>query len=266
MKYLTDIPMYATPEEKLSVFGHENKEVVQQSEPPNLRFLNEKQQEQYLRPNVKTVTDIISMIEFPDDFSDEDKQVQNQIMQDKVSTSDPEYKQTSGKTYLNLSKNLPEPQTMMRNLFKKNQKLRETNITKEIDALNIDDQDKIFLKRLQQLESNGNWQIVNQYGYKGLYQFGKTQLKGIGMSDEDYMQNTANQHLAALKLKQANLKSLKKYVGQVIDGISLTENNLAAAAHLVGQGSVKQWIESNGTKVRVDGNNVPLTAYLLLFK
>lgn len=161
----------------------------------------------------------------------------------------------------------PDPITIQHNVIKRANNYKSNKISQEIDNLDLSKEDKTYLKLLQYMEGGGDYKIENKYGFKGLYQFGKDALKTIGMDEEDYMQNPTNQHIAALKLKDFNLNKtgLRKYVGKVINGITLTENKLAVAQHAQGQKSVKRYIESNGTQIPVDRNNLPLTAYLAIF-
>ncbi len=167
-----------------------------------------------------------------------------------------------------LYKDKPDPKTMQRGILKRAEKYKPNNITKEIEDLNFTEEDERYLKLLQHLESGSNYKVVNSAGYMGLYQFGKDALKTVKMKTDDYMQSSANQHVAAIKLKEFNLEKLglKKYVGKTIGGIVMTENGLAAGQHLGGAGSVKKFVESNGKLISVDGNNVPITAYLNIFR
>ena len=175
-------------------------------------------------------------------------------------------KASNGETGLYQDK--PDPRTMQGNVFKRAQKYSPNKITNEIESLDFDDENERYLKLLQHLESASNYKIVNSAGYRGLYQFGKDALKSIRMKSDDYMQSSANQHVAALKLKDFNLNTLglNKYIGKSIGGIKLTANGLAAGQHLGGAGSVKKFVESNGKLIQVDGNNVPITVYLSLFQ
>lgn len=52
----------------------------------------------------------------------------------------------------------------------------KNNIVNEINSLNIDDKDKRYLRKLSKMESGYNPKIRNQFGYMGLYQFGKPAL------------------------------------------------------------------------------------------
>ncbi len=62
------------------------------------------------------------------------------------------------------------------------------------------------------------------------------------------------------------LKDYQHYHGTTIEGVELTKSGMVAAAHLVGHGGLKTFIDSNGKIVPTDGNNVPCTKYLELFK
>jgi len=126
-----------------------------------------------------------------------------------------------------------------------------------------------FLDDLGQRESSNRYDVVNQYGYMGKYQFGKSTLKGLGydISKTEFLNSPEIQEEAIVKLLKANKKVLKrqinKYDGQLVNGILVTESGLLAAAHLVGPGSVKKWVR-NG-KMFEDGNGVKLTEYIERF-
>jgi len=125
---------------------------------------------------------------------------------------------------------MPDPKTMTHNILNRAKGYKPNKISSEIDNMDLSDDDKKYLKLLQHLESGSNYKVRNKYGYMGLYQFGKDALKTIKMDTDDYMSNSMNQHLAAIRLKDFNLQKagLNKYVGKVIGGIKITENGLAA--------------------------------------
>lgn len=146
-------------------------------------------------------------------------------------------------------------------------------ITKEIKSLKVTDEDKDYLIKLADRESSFNPNVTNQYGYYGLYQFGRSALQTVGYNKEDF-KDTMKQHEAALKLAKVNESLLKnildKYENKVYKGVKITKNGIRAAAHLLGAGSVKDWF--NGTsktsiakKGFVDGNGTHITEYLELF-
>lgn len=141
----------------------------------------------------------------------------------------------------------------------------------EIEAVMIDEIPNLdsFLNDLGYRESSNRYDVVNQYGYMGKYQFGRTTLKGLGydITRSEFLSSPDIQEEAIRKLLKANKKVLKrqikKFDGKLVNGILVTESGLLAAAHLVGPGSVKKWVR-NG-KMFEDGNGIKLTEYIQTF-
>ena len=126
-----------------------------------------------------------------------------------------------------------------------------------------------FLYDMAERESSNRYDVVNQYGYMGAYQFGSQTLKNLGykVTREEFLSDPILQEEAMLKLLKANKHTLrrqiKKYDGKLVNGVLVTESGLLAAAHLVGAGTVRKWVR-NGKKY-TDGNGVDLTSYLVKF-
>jgi len=126
-----------------------------------------------------------------------------------------------------------------------------------------------FLYDMAERESSNRYDVVNQYGYMGAYQFGSQTLKNLGykVTRKEFLSNPILQEEAMLKLLKANKytlrRQIKKYDGKLVNGVLVTESGLLAAAHLVGAGTVRKWIR-NGKKY-TDGNGVDLTSYLVKF-
>ena len=126
-----------------------------------------------------------------------------------------------------------------------------------------------FLYDMAERESSNRYDVVNQYGYMGAYQFGSQTLKNLGykVTRKEFLSNPILQEEAMLKLLKANKhtlrKQIKKYDGKLVNGVLVTESGLLAAAHLVGAGTVRKWVR-NGKKY-TDGNGVDLTSYLVKF-
>jgi hypothetical protein len=126
-----------------------------------------------------------------------------------------------------------------------------------------------FLYDMAERESSNRYDVVNQYGYMGAYQFGSQTLKNLGykVTRKEFLSNPMLQEEAMLKLLKANKHTLrrqiKKYDGKLVNGVLVTESGLLAAAHLVGAGTVRKWVR-NG-KNYTDGNGVDLTSYLVKF-
>ena len=146
-------------------------------------------------------------------------------------------------------------------------------ITPKIEApkveLIIKNHDK-FLEDLGFRESSGNYKAVNQFGYLGKYQFGRSTLNALGYTDVSnrvFLANPQIQEEAMYDLLTHNRKILRrqieKYNGKVVNGILITESGILAAAHLAGPGNVKKFFRK-GYEFR-DGNGTKMTSYLKKF-
>lgn len=142
-----------------------------------------------------------------------------------------------------------------------------------------------YAAAIRQRESSGDYTKVNDGGYTGAYQFGKSALIDAGFMDqsgswtsyaqslgvnsmEDLKNNPEAQDTAFQNLTEKNwdyLRNYLPYIGQTIGGVPITVSGLLAGAHLVGHGGVKKFLDSNGTSVPVDGNGTPITEYMKKF-
>lgn len=146
---------------------------------------------------------------------------------------------------------------------------------------------KKFKDTMRWVESRDKYDIVNEYGYLGAYQFGKARLLDLGISIDNFGRFT-HPILYARARKMTKLeflnnkelqdqifdihikdlvnrirKNLSHYFGKIYRGILLTESGMVAGAHLVGYGGLKQWL--NG-KVVKDGFGTDIEKYLKLFQ
>ena len=126
-----------------------------------------------------------------------------------------------------------------------------------------------FLEAIGHRESSNNYSVINEFGYMGKYQFGKATLKGLGINvtKEEFITNPKLQEKAMHMLLSHNRKKLKRYIkkyeGQIIHGVLITESGVLAAAHLAGQGNVRKFLK-NGF-VFEDGNGTKMTSYMKQF-
>ena len=126
-----------------------------------------------------------------------------------------------------------------------------------------------FLEAIGHRESSNNYSVVNEFGYMGKYQFGKATLKGLGIdvTKEEFITNPKLQEKAMHMLLSHNRKKLKRYIkkyeGQIIHGVLITESGVLAAAHLAGQGNVRKFLK-NGFVFK-DGNGTKMTSYIKQF-
>lgn len=158
---------------------------------------------------------------------------------------------------------------------------------------NLDD----FYKDLGIRESSGNPKIVNSRGFVGLYQMGEAAMieagyykkkpdnpatweynndwtgKWVGKDGINSLDDFKNHPL--IQSKANNLYKFKqwsyikhfgydKYVGQKINGITITESGLLAGAHLGGHGGVGAYLKSNG-KINWDDGHTSIEDYIKKF-
>jgi len=127
----------------------------------------------------------------------------------------------------------------------------------------------LFLQDLGHQESGNRYNIVNQFGYMGRYQFGKSTLRTlkIRVTKEAFLNSPDLQEYAMQQNLLYNKKRLQKYInkyaGEIHNGILITESGILAAAHLGGAGSVKKYFRSG--KIMKDGNGIKITSYLERF-
>ena len=149
-----------------------------------------------------------------------------------------------------------------------------------------------FLKAIAQRESGLNPKATNGYGYVGLFQMGTAAMTDAGYynangtpanswqgtftgkngltslaqfkSNPDLQVKAITDYYAKLQ-DYIDYYGLDQYVGKTINGVPITLSGLVAGAHLVGIGALKQYLESDGKYVPVDGNKVPITQYITQF-
>ena len=127
-----------------------------------------------------------------------------------------------------------------------------------------------FLNAVGHRESTNNYKAVNQFGYLGKYQFGRKTLNAIGLdsvSNREFLANPNIQEEAMSILLKKNRHTLRreirKYVGDTVNGIYITESGILAAAHLAGAGNVKKFFR-RGYEFK-DGNGTKMTSYMVMF-
>ena len=151
-----------------------------------------------------------------------------------------------------------------------------------------------FLKSVCQREASGNYKAENSLGYKGCYQMGVPAMVDIGYYKEnsgsniydnkwheghftdksgiknvkDFLNNPSVQDKAIEEYKKRQwgyMKDVQNYVGKTVGGILITESGMLGAAQM-GHDKVIKYLKSNGKIIEKDGNGVPVTEYLKLFK
>lgn len=119
-------------------------------------------------------------------------------------------------------------------------------------------------------ESQGQYKLINSFGYMGKYQFGMAALRSIGIkSKKDFLNNQRLQEKAfkaLLSINKAQLQfEIEKFDGKMVNGVRITESGILAAAHLGGAGSVKNYLRSNGKSKFKDGFGTSMKSYFKKF-
>lgn len=135
-----------------------------------------------------------------------------------------------------------------------------------------------FLWALAQRESGNDWTIYNKWGYMGKYQFGEIAIEELGYSNcftfKEFKKNPEvfpewlqdELIIKYININKRNLGSyIKKYNGDTIDSVYITESGILAAAHLVGSGSTVKWLSDSAHIDITDGNGISIKHYLSLF-
>lgn len=128
---------------------------------------------------------------------------------------------------------------------------------------------EMFMDDIGYTESGGRYNIVNQYGYMGKYQFSPKTLRSIGIktTQRQFLNNPKLQDEAMITLLKQNKKTLQQYIevydGNIVKNYVITESGILAAAHLAGSGNVQKYFKT-GRDFK-DGNGTALTYYMIKF-
>jgi len=119
-------------------------------------------------------------------------------------------------------------------------------------------------------ESSGRYDVVNEYGYMGKYQFGKGTLAMIGLKGRnDFLSSPELQEKAFYANLSRNKwilrREIKSLAGRKMNGIKVTESGILAAAHLAGPGAVKKYLRKGGVSNFADAFGTTIQAYMKRF-
>lgn len=128
-----------------------------------------------------------------------------------------------------------------------------------------------FKEALGFKESGGNYGVINQFGYLGKYQFGKSTLAMVGIYNTTKFLNSPELQEEAIYANFARNKwilkdEINRYVGQTIAGVQVTESGILAAAHLAGAGGIRSFLRSGGALYLSDAFGTTIRTYLNTFK
>lgn len=155
------------------------------------------------------------------------------------STLNPDKYSTHG---LELDYNISEDLAIVSNDYSQKENMFTPHLGKSFEG---------FKEALAFKESRGDYFTVNTLGYLGKYQFGTETLKVIGIYNPNhFLYNPELQEKAFIANAERNKwvlrKDIKRFDGEIIGGVKVTESGILAAAHLAGPGSVKKFLRSYG--------------------
>lgn len=155
-----------------------------------------------------------------------------------------------------------------------------------------------FYDALAQRESGGNPSVENTYGYLGLYQMGEPAMMDADWYEENPPSETAaNDWIGAWLARAQNngvfskvsylnkpaaqnvavrhyhdrvaiyiqALDLLRFEGDNVNGIKITRSGLLAACHLLGCGTVEDYLEAPGMGTPADAYGTTIEEYLSLF-
>lgn len=155
-----------------------------------------------------------------------------------------------------------------------------------------------FYNALAQRESSGNPSAENSYGYLGLYQMGEPAMMDAQWYDEtspyetsandwigawltraqnngvysknDYLSRPSAQDVAVRQYHDRvavyiSALDLLRFEGDVVNGVEITRSGLLAACHLLGCGTVEDYLEAPGSGTPADAYGTTIEEYLSLF-
>lgn len=129
-----------------------------------------------------------------------------------------------------------------------------------------------FNNSLARTESGGRYDVVNDEGYGGKYQFGQARLddfnnaNGTRYTVAELVQNPQLQE-AVQQWHVSDIDSfvmqngLDRYIGQNIGGTTLSKDSLRAMAHLGGKNGMRKFLQSGGQYDPADSNGTNLSDY-----
>ena len=129
-----------------------------------------------------------------------------------------------------------------------------------------------FREDLARSESGGRYDVVNDEGYTGKYQFGPARLTdfmrdtGVKFSMDQFRRDPELQervqawHEADI-LDYVSDKGLDEYIGSVVGGVRVTPEAMLGMAHLGGKAGMRKFLESGGEYNPEDSLGTSLSDY-----
>lgn len=127
----------------------------------------------------------------------------------------------------------------------------------------------LFMEKIAHIESGGKYNITNQFGMMGKYQFSPNTVRALGfnVSKKDFLTNPRLQDSVMFAYMKANhdelLTIIERYDGKVVNGIKITRAGILAGAHFAGSHGLRAFLR--GTTVTSDANGTTIVQYMRHF-
>jgi len=130
-----------------------------------------------------------------------------------------------------------------------------------------------FVEHVIQRESSGRFNVVNEYGMLGAFQFCPATLKSIGInvSETQFLNNPESQIDAFKLLLIENNKTYRKYIDRMINTEienvtgELTESGILMAFHLSPKSAIIYFNSEGKISGKPDGNGTHVNEYVQEF-
>ncbi len=165
---------------------------------------------------------------------------------------------------------LPESARVVENTHVAFPKAQESTETYDTNTIFLKNGFQGFKEAIAFKESQGQYGVVNTLGYLGKYQFGANTLKLLGVHDTKKFLNDPVLQENVFELNVSRNKwilrrDIKRFVGKRINGTTISESGIVAAAHLAGAGNVKKYLRSYGKTDFSDAYGSTIAYYVKKF-
>ena len=144
-----------------------------------------------------------------------------------------------------------------------------------VDKITGGGKNDTFKEDLAMSESSNKYDVVNDKGYMGKYQFGDARLEDFKNANKDY-KFTKKEFLNDPSLQEdvfswhvedinnyIDSRGLDKYIGTEINGVTITRDGLIAGAHLGGKTGLKNFLSTG--KDKEDSYGTSISEYITKF-
>jgi hypothetical protein len=130
---------------------------------------------------------------------------------------------------------------------------------------------ELFMELVAQIESGGNYKVVNTIGMMGKYQFSPATVRSLGfnVTREEFLNSPELQDsvmVAYMRTNDAELSELiERYEGTKRGSVTITRAGILAAAHFAGTHGARRYLISNQVQGASDAYGTTIYKYMSHF-